>query len=422
MTCRDPSQGPAPAISLTPGSPSSERDHGAAATALGDLRVLELGDTKGQWAAKLLGDLGADVIKVEPPDGCAERRSGPFFQDTPHPDRSLAFWHANTSKRSVVLDLETEDGRAALRGLIPSVDVVLDSYAPGYLSSLGLDDAALRRIKSDLITCSVTSFGNTGPWRDYLASDLLHLAAGGQMAICGYDEEEEPAAPPIALGGGQAWFMGGHYAAIAILAAVHQREMSGVGQSLDVSVHEACSLTTEGHIPRYLSHHEVSERNRRAGAIDREQFRCRDGTYLNSQWSSEMTPEHLAVLAYWMDDYGCAGDLLDEAYQDQAVIAVSAEHIAELLAAFFATIDAEEAFRGAQQRGFAFGPVRTVEENLTDGHWSDRGFLVSVAHPELGCEFIYPGAYALFSASPWAISRRPPTLGEHTVELASLSL
>jgi len=159
------------------------------------------------------------------------------------------------------------------------------------------------------------------------------------------------------------------------------------------------------------------QRNRRYRSIDREQFRCRDGTYLNSQWSSEMTPDHLALLAYWMDDYGCAGDLLDDRYEDQAVITASTDHIAELLAHFFETIDAEEAFRGAQQRGFAFGPVRTVEDNLRDEHWADRGFFVSVRHPELEREFVYPGAYALFSATPWELSRRPPILGEHTAEV-----
>jgi crotonobetainyl-CoA:carnitine CoA-transferase CaiB-like acyl-CoA transferase len=402
----------------SPPRPAAPAANGhAASTALSDLRVVELGDAKGQWAAKLLGDLGADVIKVEPPDGCPERRIGPFFEDTPHPDRSLAFWHANTSKRSVTIDLESEAGRAMLRQLVPTADVVIESYAPGYLRSLALDYESLRALKPDLIMCSVTSFGQTGPWRDYVGSDLLHLAAGGQMAICGYDEEEHPGAPPLALGGGQAWFMGGHYAAIAIMSAIHQRDTTGVGQYLDVSIHEACALTTEGHVPRYLSHHEISERNRRYRSIDREQFRCRDGTYLNSQWSSEMTPDHLAVLAYWMDDYGCAGDLLDDQYQDQAVITASTNHIAELLAHFFEKIDAEEAFRGAQERGFAFGPVRTVEDNLVDEHWADRGFFVSVLHPELEREFVYPGAYALFSATPWAMSRRPPTLGEHTAEV-----
>ena len=167
---------------------------------------------KGQFCGKLLGDLGADVVKIEPPGGERNRHIGPFLDDIPHPERSLSFWYYNTSKRSITLNLQTADGRQLFAQLAATADIILETFRPGFMASLGFDYESLRKQNSCLIMCALTAFGQTGPWRDYLSSDLLHLAAGGQMASCGYDEEDAPNAPPIAPGGGNAWHMGCHYA------------------------------------------------------------------------------------------------------------------------------------------------------------------------------------------------------------------
>src|SRR6202040_1322898 len=136
---------------------------------LAGLRILELADEKGQFCGKLLGDLGSDVVKIEPPGGEPNRHVGPFLDDIPHPDRSLSFWYYNTSKRGITLDLETVDGRALFRRLAATADVVLETFRPGHLASLGLDYEALRQGNPRLILCSLTPFGQTGPWRDYLS-------------------------------------------------------------------------------------------------------------------------------------------------------------------------------------------------------------------------------------------------------------
>ena len=136
------------------------------------LVVLELADEKGQFCGKLLGDLGADVIKVEPPGGVANRHVGPFLDDVPHPDRSVSFWYYNTSKRGITLNLESADGRALFRRLAATADIILETFRPGYLASLGLDYGVLQAANPGLILCSLTPFGQTGPWRDYLSSDL----------------------------------------------------------------------------------------------------------------------------------------------------------------------------------------------------------------------------------------------------------
>ena len=169
---------------------------------LTNLRVLELANEKGEFCGKLMGDLGADVIKVEPPGGETTRAVGPFLNDIPHPDRSLSFWHYNTSKRGITLNLKTREGQELFRRLAESADVILETFPPGYLGSLGLGYEDLVPANPKLILCSLTPFGQTGPWRDYMSSDLAHMAAGGQMASCGYDEVDVPDAPPIAPGRG----------------------------------------------------------------------------------------------------------------------------------------------------------------------------------------------------------------------------
>jgi crotonobetainyl-CoA:carnitine CoA-transferase CaiB-like acyl-CoA transferase len=389
---------------------------------LAGLKILELADEKGQFCGKLLADLGADVIKIEPPGGEHNRAVGPFLDDIPHPDRSLSFWYYNTSKRGITLDLETADGRQLFRRLAAMSDVILETFRPRYLASLGLDYEMLCEANPGLILCSLTPFGQTGPWRDYTSSDLLHMAAGGEMASCGYDEADVPNAPPIAPGGGNAWHMGCHYAFMAIMAALVYRTVSGQGQSIDASIHEACALTTESAIANYVYRSETlrrqTGRHHAAGITQRTQFRAKDGTYVTALISGGLNPRNVENLAELMDSYGMAGDLKDPSYQDPAVIAANASHIIdELLAGFIASLPAEEVYHAGQERGFTWGAVRTPEALLDDAHLHDRGFWKQVEHPELGRSFAYPGEAAIYSGSPWRISRRAPLVGEHNTEI-----
>ena len=386
------------------------------------LRVLELTSEHAQFCGKLMADLGADVIKVEPPGGQETRNVGPFLEDEAHPERSLYFWHYNTSKRGVTLDLNLPDGQDIFRKLSATAGLVLESFPAGYLSDLGLGYESLAKDNPGLIMCSVTPFGQDGPWRDYQTSDLLHLAAGGQMASSGYDVEDIPDAPPIAPGGGNAWHIVSHYSYIAIMGALYHRDFTGEGQYIDVSVHEACSLTTEGAIAIYLSTGEVVRRHTgRHASADMSpgiQHATNDGGYINTTRSgSNLTPARIKVLGEWMDGYGLAQDLLDEKYQDPAVVEVSGQHFADVLKNFFANMPLVEAYEGGQELNFPWGAIRTMEEIMGDPHLQDRDFFVPVEHPELGREFIYPGPAAIYNASPWSISRRAPLIGEHNQEI-----
>jgi len=392
----------------------------ALAGPLAGIRVLELADEKGQFCGKLMADLGADVVKIEPPGGQNTRSVGPFLDDVPHPERSLYFWHYNTSKRSVTLDLESSEGKGLFLRMVPTADVVLETYPPGYLPGLGLGHDDLARLNPGLITCSLTPFGQTGPWRDYQTSDIVHLAAGGQMASCGYDPEDVPDAPPIAPGGGNAWHIACHHAYIAIMAALHYRAMNGEGQLIDASVHESCALTTEGAVPTYIYTGKVVQRHtgRHAfpGQSSRTQRSTKDGRWVQITGGNP-TPRRLRALAEWMDTYGLAQDLLDEKYHDLDTFRQSIGHFNDVIAEFLSHIDLEEAWQGGQQRGFPWGAIRTMEEIVGDPHLEDRNFFTDVDHQELGRNFTYPGPAAIYNGSPWSISRRAPLIGEHNQEI-----
>jgi benzylsuccinate CoA-transferase BbsE subunit len=389
---------------------------------LAGLRVLELTDEKGQFCGKLLGDLGADVIKIEPPGGEITRTVGPFLDDMPHPDRSLSFWHYNTSKRGITLNLESPDGRQLFRRLAANADVILETFAPGHLPGLGLGYEALSASNPGLVMCSLTPFGQSGPWRDYATTDLLHMAAGGQMASCGYDASDVPDAPPIAPGGGNAWHMGCNYAYVGIMAALVYRTVSGHGQYIDVSIHDACALTTEAAIPTYIYRNEgvirQTGRHHAAEPTPPAQFRSKDGKYVLALVAGRLTPRYVKDLAALLDIYGMAGDLKDPKYGDPKVVEANTDHIINhLVANFIASLPQEEVYHAAQSRGFTWGAVYTSEELLQDGHLQDRAFWKEVEHPELGRRFIYPGEPAIYNGAPWRISHRAPLLGEHNRDI-----
>ena len=387
---------------------------------LSGLRVLELADEKGQYCGKLLADLGAEVIKIEPSGGESSRIVGPFLDDMPHRERSLSFWHYNTSKRGITLNLETEDGRDLFRRLAATADVILETFAAGYLPSLGLGYQTLHEANPRLVMCSLTPFGQTGPWRDFKTSDLLHLAAGGQMGCCGYEEEDVPGQIPIAPGGGNAWHMGSHYAYMAIMAALIYRTDTGRGQYIDSSIHDACALTTEAHVNTYIYTGNVvsrqTGRHAAASPTTRQQLRCKDGNYVNAG-AARVTFRQFPALVEWMDSYGLAGDLVEERYKDPAIYSENASHIAEVVTNFVAHLTPDEVADGGQERGYTWGAIRAPDELVDDGHLNDRGFWVDVPHPELDRSFKYPGPAGIYNGSPWQISRRAPLIGEHNEEI-----
>ena len=209
---------------------------------------------------------------------------------------------------------------------------------------------------------------------------------------------------------------------MAIMAALVWRTASGQGQYIDVSIHEACALTTESAIANYIYRGETllrqTGRHHAPAPTPRTQFRAGDGRYVTALISGGLNPRNVKALAELMDAHGMAGDLKDPRYQDAAHVTASTAHIIDgLLASFIASLPAEEVYHAAQEKGFTWGAVRAPEDVLDDAHLRDRDFWKEVEHPELGRSFVYPGAAAIYGGSPWRISRRAPLIGEHNLEI-----
>jgi crotonobetainyl-CoA:carnitine CoA-transferase CaiB-like acyl-CoA transferase len=212
---------------------------------LAGLRVIEVADERAEYTGLLLAGLGAEVIKIEPPEGNATRRIGPFMEDRPGSERSLFFWNYNRNKKSIVLDLQEPAAVEHLLRLLGGADVLLDSSCGRLNAALGLDAAALGARFPQLVTARMTPFGDDGPWKDFKGSDLIHLALGGPMMNCGYDPDPnfEYDTPPIAPQIWHAYHIAGEQMATGIIAALIHRERSGEGQDVSLAIHEAVSAT-----------------------------------------------------------------------------------------------------------------------------------------------------------------------------------
>ncbi len=391
------------------------------------LRVVEVCDELGQYAGKLLADMGADAIKIEPPEGSAARRVGPFAGDRPGPNRSLNFWYHNTNKRSVVLDLEgSASDRALARALIARADVFLEALPPGRPAALGLDYEALAAANAGLIHCALTPFGQDGPWAHYRISDLTALAVGGPMSMNGYDLEDAPGAPPIHGKGDQAFNTAAHFAVMGILTALLARETSGAGQYIDCAMHEALSSTTEVALPHWLyaKTNVVRQTGRHAATVRTEPWihPARDGLDVLA-YNIGRSNESWTKLKAWMQSHGF-GARFDEPRFDDPVARQGgrggplAKEIVAEVARFVAALDAGEVYRDAQTRGLPWAPVRAPDETLADAHLHDRGHFVATTGEGAPSEgALMPGAPYVLGATPWELRRPAPKLGEHTDEV-----
>ena len=395
---------------------------------LDGLRVVEISHESCAWAGKLLADLGADTIVVEPPGGSWQRQTGPWLDDEPGPERSLWWWYYNTNKQSVVLDLNDAAGRQRFVQLIGEADILLDGERPGRLAELGLDHDDLVADNPRLIHASITPYGRTGPSKDLPATDLTVLAGGGPAWSCGYDDHS---LPPIRGGGNQAFHIASHWAVQAVLVALFHRDVTGEGQFIDVSMHAGANVTTELATYGYLSvGEEVQRQTGRHASWVRSmptQVECADGRFLNTGVLPR-TPKQFAAMVAWIDELGLRDEfpltfLLDEGASrerfdfsqlDEDPMLAEILRAARDVSAFLCErLPAYDVFVGWQRRGMSAGAVYAPDEALADPHVVARGFPTEVEHPEFDRTAIYPGAPYQFSATPWQIRRRAPQLGEH---------
>lgn len=393
---------------------------------LSPYRVLDLTTERGLLCGQILGDLGADVIKVEPPSGSPARRLAPFFEDQADPDRSLYWWAYNRNKRSITLNLETEEGRELLYRLAAPARFLIESYNPGYLRDrrLGYEDLAAR--SRELIYVSITPFGQLGPKASYADSDLVILAAGGPLMLYG-DEDR----PPIRLSVPQAYLHACGDAAAGALVANHECNRSGTGQHIDVAAQQSVTLATQANNLAYRLGADEARRmagGARVGTLRVPLvWRAKDGYVTLGFLFGRQLGVFSQRLMNYLHELGCC----DAATRDKDWIAYGAllasgeepmeeyDRVLGLIAEFLASRTKAELFELSLQRGFLIAPIATVSEVLASPQLKSRDYWQVLEHPELRRSFPYPGPFAKFSETPISYRRRPPMLGEHNQEIYS---
>lgn len=377
--------------------------------ALEGVKVLDLTHhIAGPYCTKLLADFGADVLKVERPGGDPARRLPPFFHDQPDPERSLVFGYLNTNKKGLTLDLKSSTGREILRSLARDSDVVVENFSPRVMPSLGLSFDALRQENQALVLVSISNFGQTGPYRDYRAADIVEYALGGLMYIFGaYDRE------PLKHAFHQAQFKAGADAASAALMALYHQRMTGQGQHVDVSIQEAVVSGLRDVVNNYTY----------TGAVRRRQpNHSGDLNRLRATADGHMLPTPGLANFDWqtMVDFLGLPELDDDKFRTPSARLANAEELGRILDDHFIKQNKYEMFHNSQQHRFIYGVIQSPEEVLSDPQFEARGYFVEVDHPATGPligAIKYPGAPFNMEGTPWQITRPAPGLGQHNQEV-----
>ncbi len=376
--------------------------------ALSDLRVLDFTHyIAGPYATKLLADYGADVLKVERPEiGDGARRIGPFPDDVPHPEKSGTFLHLNTNKRSITLNLKSPEAQGIVKQLVRDFDLVVESFRPGQMAAFGLEYATLRSINPQIVMTSISNFGQTGPYRDFKASDLIIYGMGGEMYSTGLEDRE-----PLKLGENVVLYQAGAIAATATMGAV----FADGSQHVDVSLME----TQVGSIDRRMSmllayqyNGEISKRSATAtaGGYPNGVFICLDG-YVQIAGGRNYFERVVAMM-------GAPDVLLEERWYTP-----EAQYDAELEDEFNAYFipwclerTKRDIWQAAQEAGVLSAPINAASDLVSDAEFHRRGAFAEIDHPAAGV-LLYPGRPFVMNESPWSVRRPAPLLGQHTDEV-----
>jgi crotonobetainyl-CoA:carnitine CoA-transferase CaiB-like acyl-CoA transferase len=371
------------------------------------IRILDLANEKAGFCSKVLADLGALVIKVEKPGGDSARKVGPFLRDTPFPEASLFFFYNNTNKLGITLDIEKEEGRKLFVKMIKTADVVVETFPPGYLETLGCPFRVMSKANPGLILASVTGFGQTGPRHSYKSCDLVTSAFGGQMYVSG-----TPSTPPLRPYGEQSFYVTSLFAAVGILLALIKRRTTGKGEHIDISSQEAAAGTLDHVLVRYFYDGVIPKRqgnlfwNRSSFILP-----CKDGHIhinIGSQWET---------LVEWMVVEGMAEDLTDEKWRDEDYRHQNIDHIMNVLESWTSGHDVGELFEIAQAMRFPWAPVFRPKDVFHSPQLQAREFFSLMDHPESGGIPICPGMPYRFDGSPSGRMSRAPLLGEDNVRI-----
>ena len=373
---------------------------------LSGVKVLDLTHhIAGPYCTKMLADYGAEVIKVERPgDGDAARRLPPFFHDDPYPEKSGFFLYLNTNKKGITLNLKSDAGKDIFRRLLKDCDVLVENFSPRVMPSLGLDYETLAKLNPRLVMTSISNFGQTGPYRDFKATEIVEDAMGGWSTIIGHPDRE-----PLKPGGYQSQFVAGLFGAIATITAHFGAAMSGVGQHIDLSIMDAVLYIQMFPTSAYAYDKVIRKRyGNRVGPFPSGILPCKDG-YIGA---ITVTAEKWPVLCEWM---GMPELINDPRFLTAADRALNIDDLDATMISWLIEHEQEELFREGQRRRLPFGIPASAKQLLESPHLNARGYFVPVDHPFTG-EVKYPGAQVRFEGTPYEL-KPAPLLAEHNEEI-----
>ncbi len=374
---------------------------------LSHLRVIEYGDIPASYATRWLGDLGADIIKIEKPGGDNSRMLGPFAGNTPDPEKSLTFINANLNKRSIILDLESsEKDKETFLKLISSADALVESTRPGTFDDLALSQEVLLATNERLVTTSITPFGQTGPYSEYRGPHAVVEALAGFMSAHGDD-----LMPPVVTPNHITYQVASVHGAYLTLAGIRHSKRSGKGQQIDQSLQESITYMGSSAVARYTDRSEIVERNGakpQGGASNI--FKCKDGKYIYI--SIYILPHWHKITREWMEDPVLSG----EEWDNPQYRGDNGDVINVLLQAFIEQFDAEDFVSQCQDRGLPCSPVNTPGEFMNSDQLKSRDWIQTLNHPVIG-EYKAPGFLFKMEKTPMKAWRHSPTLGEHQKEI-----
>jgi crotonobetainyl-CoA:carnitine CoA-transferase CaiB-like acyl-CoA transferase len=388
---------------------------------LNQCRVVDLTNEHGFLCGKILADLGAEVIKLEPPLGDPSRNIGPFYHDDNDPEKSLSWWVYNANKRSITLNILHPEGRDLLLKLIEQADIVIETFQPGHLDSLGLGYSELSQRNPSIILVSITSFGQTGPCKDYAASDITLMAMGGLMYLTG-----DPDLPPLRVSIPQSYLHAASDAAVATMIAYYHRQVTGEGQHVDVSTQASLLMTTMNAIPYWVLEGVTFRREGRyrrmsSGLVLPQIWQCKDGLITFIIFGGASGGRHMKALIDWMDSEGMATDYLESIdwgpLDFSQLTTEMVEKIVPSIQKFFMLHPKQELYEEAIRRGVMISPVATPAEILANPQFRSRDFWDKVSHPEIGNVLEYPGLPFHIEDISSSKKKRVPCIGEHNSEV-----
>lgn len=390
-------------------------------------RVLDLTDDRAFICARALSDFGAEVIKVEKPGGDPSRLKGPFYKDQADPEKNLTWFAFNANKKGITLDIETPRGKALFLKLAATADVVIESYAAGYLDGIGLSYTDFSKVNPGIVLTSISGFGREGPYKDYKDPDIVVRALGGLIYTAGYEDR-----PPLGVSYEHTHFLGAMNGAVGTMIALAHRAHTGRGQHVEGITQQALDIVCSAEIEApYAFFGEIPARHGRARAsvslkdgstyYNPLLWPCRDGFIaLNLLLNPTAARNNRSMMEFIRKDgidTGPFGDWDWESRSWEDMSRGEADKLMEVLGAFFLNHTKDELLALATENRFQLGPCNNAGDVLKYPQLKARGFWKEIKHPELGTSLKYPGGAVMTTQGYVGVRYRAPLIGEHNDEI-----